>query len=57
MSLLSSDAGGAPAGGRLDRSSGALTPLIVGGGFAVLQLASSFFLPHIEPGQNLEIAT
>jgi hypothetical protein len=37
---------------------GAVTLLIVGGGFAVLQLAASFLLPHIPPGQELEeIAT
>jgi MFS family permease len=35
-------------------SNGAVTLLIVGGGFAVLQLASSFLLPHIKPGQELE---
>jgi MFS family permease len=35
-------------------SQGARTLLIVGGGFAVLQLASSFLLPNIEPGQELE---
>ncbi len=35
-------------------SEGAATMLIVGGGFAVLQLASSFWLPHIRPGQELE---
>lgn len=35
-------------------SSGAVTMLIVGGGFGVLQLASSFLLPHIKPGQALE---
>jgi MFS family permease len=35
-------------------SQGARTLLIVGAGFAVLQLASSFLLPHIEPGQELE---
>lgn len=35
-------------------SEGAITMLIVGGGFAVLQLASSFLLPHIRPGQELE---
>jgi MFS family permease len=35
-------------------SQGARTLLIVGGGFAVLQLASSFLLPHIKPGQELE---
>ena len=35
-------------------SEGARTLLIVGGGFAVLQLASSFLLPHIKPGQELE---
>jgi hypothetical protein len=30
----------------------------VGGGFAVLQLASTFLLPQIKPGQDLEeIAT
>ncbi len=33
---------------------GAVTMLIVGGGFAVLQLVSSFLLPHIRPGQELE---
>jgi hypothetical protein len=39
-------------------SEGARTLLIVGGGFAVLQLASSFLLPNIKPGQELEdIAT
>ncbi len=35
-------------------SSGARTMLIVGGGFAVLQLASTFMLPHIRSGQELE---
>jgi MFS family permease len=35
-------------------SAGAVTMLIVGGGFAVFQLASSFWLPHIRPGQELE---
>lgn len=35
-------------------SQGARTFVIVGGGFAVLQLASSFLLPHIKPGQELE---
>jgi MFS family permease len=34
--------------------SGAKTMLIVGGGFAVLQLAATFLLPHIRPGQELE---
>jgi MFS family permease len=39
-------------------SNGAVTLLIVGGGFAVLQLAATFLLPHIKPGQELEeIAT
>ncbi len=33
---------------------GARTMLIVGGGFAVLQLASTFLLPHIRSGQELE---
>jgi MFS family permease len=37
---------------------GAVTLLIVGGGFAVLQLAGALTLPHIKPGQELEdIAT
>jgi MFS family permease len=35
-------------------SEGAVTFLIVGGGFAVLQLATTFLLPHIKPGQDLE---
>lgn len=35
-------------------SEGARTMLIVGGGFAVFQLATSFLLPHIRPGQELE---
>ncbi len=35
-------------------SQGARTMLIVGGGFAVLQLASTFLLPHIRSGQELE---
>lgn len=35
-------------------SEGARTLLIVGAGFAILQLATSFTLPHIEPGQELE---
>ncbi len=35
-------------------SEGARTMLIVGGGFAVLQLISSFMLPAIRPGQELE---
>jgi MFS family permease len=39
-------------------SMGAVTLLIVGGGFAVVQTLSSFLLPHIRPGQDLEeIAT
>jgi MFS family permease len=39
-------------------SLGAVTFLIIGGGFAVLQLAATFLLPHIPPGQELEdIAT
>ena len=33
---------------------GAITFLIVGGGFAALQAASSLLLPHIRPGQELE---
>jgi hypothetical protein len=32
----------------------AITLLIVGAGFAVLQVVSSLFLPHIPPGQELE---
>jgi MFS family permease len=37
---------------------GAVTLLIVGGGFAVLQFAATFLLPHIPPAQELEeIAT
>jgi MFS family permease len=37
---------------------GAATLLVIGGGFAVLQFAASFLLPHIPPGQELEdIAT
>jgi MFS family permease len=37
---------------------GAVTLLIVGAGFAILQVVSVLFLPHIEPGQELEeIAT
>jgi MFS family permease len=37
---------------------GAVTLLIVGGGFSALQFAASFLLPHIPPGQELEeIAT
>jgi hypothetical protein len=37
---------------------GAITLLIVGGGFAALQAAGSLLLPHIRPGQQLEdIAT
>jgi MFS family permease len=37
---------------------GAVTLLIVGGGFAVLQLVGALTLPHIRPGQELEdIAT
>ena len=37
---------------------GAVTLLIVGGGFAVLQFAATFVLPHIPPAQELEeIAT
>jgi|tagenome__1003787_1003787.scaffolds.fasta_scaffold20855136_1 MFS family permease len=37
---------------------GAVTLLIIGGGFAVLQFAASFLLPEIPPGQELEdIAT
>ena len=35
-------------------SEGARTLLIVGGGFAVLQLATSFLLPNVKPGQELE---
>ena len=35
-------------------SAGAKTMLIVGGGFVVLQLASTFMLPHIHAGQELE---
>jgi MFS family permease len=35
-------------------SEGARTMLIVGGGFAILQLASTFMLPHIRSGQVLE---
>jgi MFS family permease len=39
-------------------SLGAVTLLIIGGGFAVLQFAATFLLPHIPPGQELEdIAT
>ncbi|HWD24224.1 MAG TPA: MFS transporter [Acidimicrobiales bacterium] len=39
-------------------SEGAVTLLIVGAGFAVLQVATSFLLPHIPPGKELEeIAT
>lgn len=33
---------------------GADTLLIVGGGFAILQGVSSFLLPNIQPGQQLE---
>lgn len=33
---------------------GAVTFLIVGGGFALLQLCSVFLLPHIQPGRELE---
>ena len=33
---------------------GAVTLLIVGAGFAVLQTIAAFFLPHIKPGQALE---
>jgi len=45
--------GAAPIG-----SQGARTLLIVGGGFAALQLASSFLLANIAPGRELEeIAT
>jgi MFS family permease len=35
-------------------SEGARTLLFVGGGFAVLQLASALLLPNIKPGQELE---
>jgi MFS family permease len=35
-------------------STGAETMLIVGGGFAVLQFAGTFLLPHIRAGQELE---
>jgi MFS family permease len=35
-------------------SQGARTLLIVGGGFALLQLVSSLWLPHIKPGKELE---
>jgi hypothetical protein len=33
---------------------GAITFLVVGAGFALLQVAASFLLPHIKPGQELE---
>ncbi len=36
---------------------GAMTLLIVGGGFAALQAVSSPWLPHIKPGQELEDIT
>lgn len=37
---------------------GAITFLIVGGGFAAIQAATVLWLPHIKPGQELEdIAT
>lgn len=35
-------------------STGAQTMLIVGGGFAILQFAGTFLLPHIRSGQELE---
>ena len=37
---------------------GAITFLIVGGGFAAIQAVTVLWLPHIKPGQELEdIAT
>jgi MFS family permease len=35
-------------------ATGAETMLIIGGGFAILQLAGTFLLPHIRSGQELE---